>query len=350
MNSPSIRIASTMVALFFISLFFTSDAHSANNEIGLRKWTKIEIPGATCGKGHSYVVWLELRDTKKLAAEFMGGGACWSAKTCFGTKLRAWMFPLPQLPVMSSLSVANEKLSPFWNHSMIYFPYCTGDVHAGNHVTTYKGKKVYHTGHKNVQMALEYLKKQELVRFDELEELALFGSSAGAIGAIAHTGTFDKFVPLTTQRVLIADAPGLHFGKTFWNKFTDNIIADFKIAFAHLGFDFSRNDHVMAKYLPQVCESLKHWRVGILQGSKDIVMSQVFGEISPKEHEKLVYGPYGAYQLAQKTSNCSAWTPSTFQHTFMIVRNPVGTTAGAMSAIEFIQEVNLGNMDGLSFK
>lgn len=349
MNSPSIKAVIALLGLFFTGMIVGKNAHSQTKSLALRSWTKVIIPGATCGRGHPYVVWYEKRDPKKLAAEFMGGGACWNAKSCYGRGLRAWMFPLPQLPVMSSLSVPHIEQSPFWDHSMIYFPYCTGDVHAGNHVANYGRKKVYHTGHKNIVLALEFLKEEGIVDFGRVEHLSLFGSSAGAIGALSHTETFDKHVVDTAYRTLILDAPGLHFGKRFWNKFSDNTVDDFKQAFAHLGFDFSREDHVLAKYIPQVCESLKSWNIGILQGSKDVVMSRVFGNISQDDHRELVYGPQGVYQLARKSANCSAWVPDTWQHTFMVVRNPVGTPAGNRNPLEFVQEVQMG-ITGSSYR
>lgn len=348
MNSPYFLLLTS----FILSIFFSLNAYSGENyfpEIGIRHWKKVIIPGATCGSGLPYVIWYEKRDPKKLAVEFMGGGACWSKKTCFGGKLRAWMFPIPQLPIMSRMSITHPDSSPFWDNSMIYFPYCTGDVHAGNHIATYGNRKAYHTGHKNIELALKYLDEENIINFERVEQLALTGSSAGAIGALAHTLSFDNYVPAQAERVVIADAPGLHFGKKFWKKFSNRLFVDFQETFKPLNLVLDRQDTLLAKQIPTLCNTLKYWKVGILQGSKDIVMSVVFGDISRAEHEELVYGPNGAFELTQKTVNCATWTPSTSQHTFLIFKNPFEKKAQNMDALGFVKSVMAGKT-GVSYK
>ena len=69
-----------------------------------RQWKKVMIPGAQCGSGAPYAVWIDKKSKSKLAIEFMGGGACWSAATCFGPNFRAWSFPIPRFPLMSVFS------------------------------------------------------------------------------------------------------------------------------------------------------------------------------------------------------------------------------------------------------
>lgn len=348
MNSPHSLLLITILLSSFIS-FNVFSAEVYFPEIGMRHWKKVIIPGATCGSGHPYVVWYEKRDPKKLAVEFMGGGACWSKQSCFGGKLRAWMFPLPQLPIMSRVSIAHPDSSPFWDNSMIYFPYCTGDVHAGTHIAKYGSKKAYHTGHKNIELALKFLNEENIIDFKRVEQLSLTGSSAGAIGALAHTMTFDNYVPERAERVLIADAPGLHFGKNFWKKFSNQMFQDFQETFAPLQLSLNKQETLLAKQIPTLCNTLKYWKIGILQGSKDIIMSVVFGDISREEHEALVYGPNGAYELTQKTANCATWTPSSSQHTFLVFKNPFEAKAQNVSAMEFVRSV-ISGQTGISYK
>ncbi len=40
-----------------------------------RSWKKIEIPGAVCGNGATYTVFLDEKASDKLLIEFMGGGS-----------------------------------------------------------------------------------------------------------------------------------------------------------------------------------------------------------------------------------------------------------------------------------
>lgn len=48
----------------------------------------------------------------------------------------------------------------------MYFPYCTGDVHSGNHIGQYE-KKVYHYSGRNIDLALAYLVKSNLIEFSK---------------------------------------------------------------------------------------------------------------------------------------------------------------------------------------
>ena len=106
-----------------------------------REWREIIIPGAFCGDGSPYKVFLDKRSHKRMLIEFMGGGACWSDDTCRGYNLRTWIYNIPKVPQFSVL-MSDIEGSPWSKHSVLYFPYCTGDVHAGNHVATYEGKKI----------------------------------------------------------------------------------------------------------------------------------------------------------------------------------------------------------------
>jgi hypothetical protein len=308
-----------------------------------RNWQKVKIPGAYCGNGTPYAVWIDRRSDEKLAIEFMGGGACWSAKTCFGKKLRAWILPIPRLPLISSFQVRHPKWSPIHNHSMIYFPYCTGDVHAGKHVAHYnRNVQVFHYGYKNIELAFEYLNRKELIDFKNYDEIVMYGSSAGAIGATLHTQTLKDYINPAARKFLLADAPGMHWGNTFWNKFTDDINNDFIESFSKLGFKYSLEDGNVAKYLPQICSTLHDWNIGLLQGSMDAVMSAMFGNISPLDHRGLVYGERGLLANAPKTNNCSVWLPDTPQHTFLIFPYSIIMKAEGTTALDFARAILKG--------
>src|SRR5690606_35685014 len=57
----------------------------AEDNTPLTGFQRIVIPEAKCGDGSDYVVWLQNLEQNTLSIEFMGGGACWSQQTCFGT-------------------------------------------------------------------------------------------------------------------------------------------------------------------------------------------------------------------------------------------------------------------------
>ncbi len=322
------------LALFFILSFQFTTAIEA------RDFVKIKIPNTKCGNGSPYYVWLNKKSNTKLLIEFMGGGACWSAKTCFGTKTRTWIFPLPTSPVISWVSndLGPEVLQgPMHDRSMIYFPYCTGDVHAAHHVATYNYVQVYHHGYNNIISAIEFLSSQNLIQFNQYKDVLVYGASAGAIGAMVHAQNIEKKLQKSAHKTLVLDAPGLHFGKTFWDKFTDELVSDFQATFKTLGVTFDRRDHVLAKFMPIVANKYKDWKIGVLQGAQDIIMGPLFGELSPRAHRELVYSDQGIYQQSMQTGNVSVWVPDTFAHTFLLTHTSAQIRANLLSAQEFFQ-------------
>jgi len=311
-----------------------------------RDWHTMKVPGAKCGDGSDYEIHFSKGNTNKLIVEFMGGGACWSAGSCYGPNLRAWIRQIPTFLATSVMASSDPKLSPFTEHNYIYFPYCTGDVHAGRHTAKYAlGLKAHHQGFNNVVSGLNLVNNKNLVDFKGLNEVVLYGASAGAIASFIHSKTIEKMITPSTRKIIIADAPGLHFSNGFWKKFTKNLLNDFKFVFGRLGMTIDHNDGMLAPQLTKVCSTLSDWKIGILQGAQDIVMSAIFGEVSLKEHKNLVYSKNGVYQVTKASNNCSAWVPDTKMHTFLLIEKSSNMKANGFSALEFAWKTYRGNTD-----
>ncbi len=62
---------------------------------------------------------------------------------------------------------------------MVYVPYCTGDIHAGDNTVMYGGKPAKHSGYKNVSAYLERI----VPTFPNADRVILSGASAGGFGA-----------------------------------------------------------------------------------------------------------------------------------------------------------------------
>lgn len=293
-----------------------------------RNWDRVEIPGAVCGDGLPYSIFVNKKaDSKNLLVEFMGGGACWDFGTCFGVdlsgiKLRTWMHPLPEVPFYSYLTsdMMFWNDHPFKDDSAIYLPYCTGDVFAADHVADYSGFKTYHQGYRNIVATFQYLAQKNILKFSEVERLTAFGASAGAIGALVHLKNIEPYFP-RAKKIAIIDSAGLHFGPTFWNKFTPRLVGDFTQAFASAGLTLNPNDGFVAQYMGPVFANLKQWNIGIMQATRDQVMSTVFGEISPEEHRRLVLSDRGIVAVAKNYPNTSVWISDSDMHTFMLLRS-----------------------------
>lgn len=309
-----------------------------------RDWKRIDIPGAVCGNGRPYSIFLDKKDDKKLYVEFMGGGACWSTWTCYGPRLRAWLHRMPKLPHLSLMSSDDPVTSPTAGESALYFPYCTGDVYAGEHVADYQlGATVHHVGSSNIQKALNYLEKTKLLDFKKFRELTIYGASAGAIGGFLHARRVAKKMPNATQKSLIADSPGLHFGEDFWEKFTDEMRADIQRSLEAIEFKYNPNDGMVAPGVPSACAFYSDFSIGILQASQDLVMSRLFGEITHQEHEDLVYSPEGVFQQTLPVPNCAVWAPSSKWHTYLLLSHTAEHRAAHQglekTALEFSQDI-----------
>jgi hypothetical protein len=83
-------------------------------------------------------------DPDKLAIAFDGGGACWDTNTCIGSALSG--DPIYDLVIDESAAMLNvpggigdrnNPENPLRNHTLVFIPYCTGDLHAGSSDTEY---------------------------------------------------------------------------------------------------------------------------------------------------------------------------------------------------------------------
>lgn len=283
-----------------------------------RSWQKIDIPGAKCGNGEQYSVYVSHKDPTKLVVEFMGGGACWSEKTCYGRAALTSLEPLRQSPKDTPM-LSEDMTNPLVNHSVLYFPYCTGDVFAGSHEAQYKaGIPLYHDGYSNVISGLAHIQSQGVLNFPAMNDVVVWGASAGAIGALLHAKSVDSYLSLTARRTLIADSPGLHFGKGFWQKFSTQMNTDFQNSFNRVGLFYSLDNGFIAPLMGPVFNMYNAWEIGILQSTKDTVMSIVFGGITPDAHRKLVLSDFGIAAIARGYSNVRTWIADVSTHTFLL--------------------------------
>lgn len=154
-------------------------------------WTKVAPGGATtCAHGDRYVFWYHPGEKDRLLIFFQGGGLCWNAETC----ARGSSYYLDQVSEQTSplyqggIFDLNKRENPFKNYSMLYIPYCTGDVHWGNQTKVYKNPGgadlvIQHKGFVNASTAMSYA----FDRLSSLESVFVTGCSAGSVGAFLQT-------------------------------------------------------------------------------------------------------------------------------------------------------------------
>lgn len=164
-------------------------------------WTKIEPAGDTrCAHNTPYAFWVRPGPMNKVFVYFQGGGGCYSAETCGLTgsyKDEVTDSDNPGYTIGGVFNL-NHPDNPFQDYTMVFVPYCTGDVHAGNRVETYvtnSGKTfdIYHRGYVNASTALNWI----YTNFEQPDSIFVTGCSAGSIGSILHTPHIIEHYPQT---------------------------------------------------------------------------------------------------------------------------------------------------------
>jgi hypothetical protein len=192
--------------------------------LNVGRWEKIDIPGAVCGNGTQYKIFINrasdpiIRSSNRLTIYLEPGGACWDYESCTGqTGIRGAANPngipdnhmsfIDYINPFKSGGSPNGLISPLiwkgnpsasaepakWNR--VFIPYCTGDVHSGNRVAVYEdptGAKppltYHHVGATNIEKVIEYLAQE----FPQPQEMLVTGCSAGGAGSLTNYHFFRK--------------------------------------------------------------------------------------------------------------------------------------------------------------
>jgi hypothetical protein len=143
-------------------------------------WETVDAPSdCMCADGSPFHFYLREASPTKVLFFLEGGGACFSAQMCTpgsGTYSEN-ISPLSQLENSAGIFDFTNPENPFADYSVVYVPYCTGDVHSGNITQDYgNGVVIEHKGFVNASNALDTMIK----RFPDTAQLVVAGSSAGS--------------------------------------------------------------------------------------------------------------------------------------------------------------------------
>ncbi|CAH0479151.1 unnamed protein product [Peronospora belbahrii] len=134
----------------------------------------------------------------KLLLYFQGGGACIDNLTCaFGLQCMYPTFHPNAQPSSSGILNRTYEKNLFKEYNIVHIPYCTGDLHLGNHVERIPDNKLYtllnrpecqghnmtlhQVGYTNTKAVLDWAVRN----YPNPDEIILSGSSAGSMGAQA---------------------------------------------------------------------------------------------------------------------------------------------------------------------
>ena len=180
----------------------------ATTPVEAQDWEE-HVPGGDCqcGDGADFRFYSRVADPEKVMLFFQGGGACFSLATCNPddpsyTTVATGLQPESGSGVFDFENPDN----PFRDWSMVFVPYCTGDVHLGDNTNTYgPGVTVNHKGYVNGKAAFDYM----VEAFPDATEVFVTGSSAGGVPSPLFGGLASDAYPDADIAVL-ADASGVY--------------------------------------------------------------------------------------------------------------------------------------------
>ena len=176
-------------------------------------WETIVAPAdCMCGDGSEFSYFVREANPAKVMFFFEGGGACFSAETCDPSN-PAYKQSVGDGAGSNGIFDFENPLNPFADYSVVFVPYCTGDVHVGNTTHDYgNGVVVNHKGYVNGTTALDTL----VERFPDATELVVTGESAGSVPSPLYAGLAADLLPNARITVLgdgsgaYPDIPGIN--------------------------------------------------------------------------------------------------------------------------------------------
>jgi Pectinacetylesterase len=186
-------------------------------------WEKV-VPGGdcACADGSEFNVWVREADPTKVVLFLEGGGACFDATTCaFADSSPCdWnISPDDDPALMSGIFDFSNSENPFADHSFVYVPYCTGDVHLGNLTRDYAPDlTVEHVGFVNGLTGLGLLADS----FQSAEDVVVVGESAGAVAAPLYGGLVSDLLP-DARVTVFADGAGAYPDEPGINTFANEL-------------------------------------------------------------------------------------------------------------------------------
>lgn len=199
-----------LVAVALVAAACTDDSsYSADSPSpGDSEWVEQETDETcTCADGSDFNYWTRDADPERVVLYFQGGGACFTEDMCSFTDGSY----IPAVTDESDPSNGGGIFdfespdNPLADWSVVYVPYCTGDVHIGNTTQTYGDITVEHNGFNNASKGLDHV----VENFPDAVEVVVAGSSAGSIPSPMVGALVADELPDASVTVM-ADASGAY--------------------------------------------------------------------------------------------------------------------------------------------
>jgi len=249
------------------------------------QWTWVDFPNAQCRDGTPTGIGVSPspNGSTKVMIFLEGGGACFNSSTC-GTNpfhFDETTFDAQFIAVESNAGIflRTDSENAVADYNMVYVPYCTGDVHAGNAPNTTVpgviGAQQF-VGYTNMT---QYLARV-VPTFPGATRVLLTGQSAGGFGAAlqyAQTARFFQGVPVD-----LLDDSGPLMGNPYlascleeqmeqlWNLTSTFIAQD-------CGSDCDDPGNDLSLYWQHLPKTYPNARFGFVDSTGDSVISAFFG-------------------------------------------------------------------------
>lgn len=170
-------------------------------------WEAVDAPAdCMCFDGSGFTYYVRKANPEKVLFFFEGGGACFDAGTCAPDSNSFKRTDDSPAGRDAGIFDMTNPANPFQDYSIVYVPYCTGDVHIGNSTHDYgNGVVIQHKGFVNGTTALNTL--AEL--FPDAKELVVSGESAGSVPDPLYAGMAHDLLP-DARITVIADGSGAY--------------------------------------------------------------------------------------------------------------------------------------------
>jgi hypothetical protein len=248
------------------------------------QWTWVDFPEALCRDGSATGIGVRLNPkSSKVAIYLEGGGACFHGDSClindvllnFGSAaFGAWAAATGSAGIFDS----SRSDNPFRDWNMIYVPYCSGDVHAGNkeHVDVPGGPSdQMFVGYRNIGLYLERL----VPTFAGAEQVVLTGISAGGVGAAFN---YDRVAAaFCRSRVTLLDDSGPVMADQYLSPCLQERWREMWNLDATLPPDCAScrgpDGGGLVNFLPYLTTKHPNDQLGIISANRDSIISLFFG-------------------------------------------------------------------------
>jgi hypothetical protein len=188
----------------------TTEAPTTTEALPVNNWQAVTAPtDCMCANGSSYTYWIHQGDPTKVVFYLQGGGACFDPGTCaFDSGTYKVTAPATEDPSGISTGIFDftDPRNPIGDYSVVYAPYCTGDLHLGTATHVYGPQlTVQHKGFVNASTALNDL----AAHFPDAKQVLVTGESAGSAPTPLYGGMAHDLLPNAEIEVL-ADSSGAY--------------------------------------------------------------------------------------------------------------------------------------------